>query len=87
MLHAYAAALADVPAVFRATWELVVHEGHTTESAGVMLGVARSTVSNRCAKVRRHLQPHLEGFLPVTRTRDPRWTAGRTDDAGRSPTR
>jgi len=87
LLHAYAAALAEVPPAFRTTWRLVVHDGHSTQSAGDALGVARSTVSNRCAKVRQHLQPRLELFLPVARTRDARWTAERTHNAGRSPTR
>ncbi len=83
----YAAALAEVPPAFGKTWRLVVHEGHTTESAGAVLGVARSTISNRCAKVRQHLQPRLASFLPTTRTRDQRGTAGRTEDLRWSPTR
>ena len=83
--HAYTAALADVPAAFRETWVLVVHEGHTTESAGNTLGVARSTVSNRCAKVRRHLQPFLVAFLPEKRAYSPLERASRRADAAPSP--
>lgn len=83
----YTAALTEVPPEFRTTWHLVVHDGHTTQSVGDALGIARSTVSNRCAKVRLHLQQRLASFLPMTRTRDPRWTADRTDDRGPSRTR